>query len=177
MTADSSGIASIVTQIGMKQFTAEELSSLVGTSEEVDRLIASSSQTRGDTLEKLASSTNESVRQMVQSNPNTPLEVLMDLADEFPQAFLLNPTSLQILLEDPGVLESLHESTLAKILEQRDCPLHVVCWAWNFYKRRSFFSSRVLKGVAANPSTPVRIIASILRLEAGSELTCEEGWL
>jgi hypothetical protein len=157
--------------------TVDELESLLGTSVEVDRLIASSKRAGSDTLKKLSRSADDLTRECVTGNPNTSLELLNNLADEYPRAFLLNPAFDLIVLENPGFLENLYESTLAKILEQRECPQSIVVWAYNFYKKKSSFSSIILKGVVKNPHTPVKMINAILRLDTGLEITCEEGFL
>lgn len=157
--------------------TVDELESLVGISVEIDRLIASSKRAGADTLKKLSHSSDDLTRECVTGNPNTPLETLNNLADEYPRAFLLNPAFDLMILENPGFLENLYESSLAKILEQKECPQSIVVWAYNFYKKRNSFSSSVLKGVVKNPHTPVKMINAILRLDNGVEITCEEGLL
>jgi hypothetical protein len=157
--------------------TVDELESLVGTSVEIDRLIASSKRAGADTLKRLSNSSDDLTRECVTGNPNSPLEILNNLVDEYPRAFLLNPAFDLMILENPGFLGNIYESTLAKILEQKECPQSIVVWAYNFYKKRNSFSSSVLKGVVKNPHTPVKIINSILRLDTGVEITCEEGLL
>lgn len=177
MTEAFIGNESLARRIQESLCTVDELESLVGTSVEIDRLIASSKRAGADTLKKLSRSTDDLTRECVVGNPNTSLEILNNLADEYPRAFLLNPAFDLMVLENPGFLENLYESTLAKILEQKECPQSIVVWAYNFYKRKSSYSSRILKGVVKNPHTPVKMINAILRLDAGSEITCEEGLL
>jgi hypothetical protein len=113
----------------------------------------------------------------VSGNPNISVDIINNLADEYPRAFLLNPSFDIMVMENPDILKKIYESTFAKILEQKECPQFIVVWAYNFYKKRSSYSSRVLKGVVKNPHTPVKIINAVLRLDTGVEITCEEGLL
>ena len=157
--------------------TVGELDAMVGTSDEIDRLIASSNRAGADTLKKLSRSADDLTREGVTGNPNTPPEILNNLADEYPRAFLLNPAFDLMVLENPGFLENFYESTLAEILKQKECPQSIVEWAYNIYKKKKPFNSMVLKGVVQNPYTSVKIINSILRLKAGVEISCEESLL
>jgi hypothetical protein len=177
MTEAFAGNESLAKSIQESLLTVEELESLVGTSVEIDRLIASSNRTGPETLKKLSRSTDDLTRECVVGNPNTSLEILLGLADEYPRAFLLNPAFDLMVLESPSLLGGLSNSALAKILEQKECPQSIIVWAYNFYKKKNSYSSRVLKGVVKNPHTPVKLIGAILRLDAGSEITCEEGLL
>jgi len=63
-----------------------------------------------------------STRKCVAGNPNTPLAVLNDIGEEYPRTFLLNPAFPVMSLENPSFLENIHQSILAKILEQEECP-------------------------------------------------------
>ena len=157
--------------------TADELENLVGTSNEIDRLIASSKLSNADTLKKLSRSADDLTRECVAGNSNITVEIINYLADEYPRVILLNSAFDIMVMEDPDILKKIYESTFAKILEQKECPQFIVVWAYNFYKKRNSFSSRVLKGVVKNPHTPVGIINAILRLDTGVEITCGESLL
>ncbi len=177
MTEPTNTNLDISSRIQDPQCATENLSAWVGLSLENDRLIAAHKNTGAETLEKLSRSEDERTRELVTGNPNAPVKVLMDLADDFPRAFLLNPAFDVIVLEDPGLLERLYESTLAKILAQKECPQKIIDWAYKFYKRKSTYSSRVLMGIVKNPYTPVKTINAILKVDSGVEITCQEGCL
>ena len=154
--------------------TPEELSALVGISSMNDRLIAVHKNTGSEALEKLSSSKDALTREFVTGNANTPLKILLQLADDFPRAFLLNPAFEMLALEDPGALERLYEPTLARILAQKECPASIVNWAFKHYSRKSTFNSQIMLGIVQNPAVPVKIINSILKLNVEVDLTCQE---
>jgi hypothetical protein len=55
-------------------------------------------------------------------NPNTPPEVLRELAGTFPDAFLRNPVLPLLLLEDPDFLAPVRPGTLKRLLMRVDVP-------------------------------------------------------
>lgn len=177
MSKASNASAIIMKQIENPSCTADELAGLVGTSVEIDRLIASHGRTDAKTLRKLSRRRDQAIRENVASNPNTSLKVLINLAKDFPRAFLLNPAFNLKLLEDPGFLESLYRPTLAKLLEQTECPLSTIKWAFTFYSNREKFNPMILSGIIRNPSIPVGIIEDVLRLDTPMEISSEEGLL
>ncbi len=177
MTETPNSNVDITSRIQDPQCTTENLSAWAGLSTENDRLIAAHKNAGAETLNKLSRSDDEKTREIVTGNPNASINVLMDLADDYPRAFLLNPAFDIIVLEDPGVLERLYESTLAKILAQKECPQKIIDWAYNFYKKKSRYSSRVLMGIVKNPYTPVKTINAILKVDSDVEVTCQEGCL
>lgn len=160
------------------QCSLDDLANWAGMNTENDRLIASHCNVGAETLKKLSRSEDKKTRENVTSNPNTPVNVLIYLADDFPRAFLLNPAFDLIFLEEPVALERLYETTLAKILSQRECPLPIIDWAYRTYKRKnSYSSSAVLKGVVKNPNTPDKIIKAILKMRSDTDITCQETFL
>ena len=177
MTLPLNTHADLSKRIQDHQCTVDELSAWAGESAENDRLIAAHNNVGSETLKKLSRSKDEKTRELVASNSNAPVAVLMDLADDFPRAFLLNPVFDLIFFEDPGVLGHLYESTLAIILSQKECPQPIVDWAYKFYKRKNSYSSKVLMGVVKNPYTPVKTIKAILKMDFANGVTCEEGFL
>ena len=178
MSEPSSTSIDVTDRIRDPQCSLDDLANWAGINTENDRLIAAHCNVGAETLKILSRSEDQNTREIVTSNPNTPVNVLMYLADDFPRAFLLNPAFDLIFLEEPLALERLYETTLAKILSQRECPLPIIDWAYRTYKRKnSFSSSAVLKGVVKNPNTPDRIIKAILKMRTDTEITCQESFL
>lgn len=178
MTKPSNDLMDVSNRIKDPQCNVQELAALVGICPENDRLIAAHSNAGSESLRKLSKSEDKKTRELVASNPNTPVNVLLYLADDFPRAFLVNPAFDIIVLEDPGALERLFERTLAIILEQKECPQSIIEWAYKSYKKKnSFSSSTVLLGLVKNPYTPVKIIKSILKMRSKNEITCQEAFL
>lgn len=177
MSEFSKAGASIAKRVQDPLCSMDELDALVGTSAKVDRLIASHSNTSGNTLQKLSRSRDKKSREAVANNPNTPLEVLIDLASDFPRAFLLHPTFDLVVLKDPGVLESLYASTLANLLQQKECPLSIIQWAVAFYSKQKRINTTIFIGIVRNTNVPVDIIDAVLRLDSHAEITGTEGFL
>jgi len=157
---------------------ADELAALVGTSKEIDRLIASHSRADADTFKKLATSQYDAaIRENVATNPNAPLDVLIVLSVTSARAVLLNPAFYLVVREDPSVLERLGAYPLGRMLAQKECPLSMINWAFDFYSSRDEFEPRVLEGIIENPSTPVEMLEAVLRLDTRMDYSSAEGLL
>lgn len=63
--------------------------------------IASNSSTSPAILTELSNNSNLQIRSLVASNPNTPVDILMKLGEEFPDEILENPVFNLLLLEEP----------------------------------------------------------------------------
>jgi hypothetical protein len=94
-------------------------------------------------LRRLSSSTDEPTKHHVALNPNTPSEILLKLAPEFPRAFYKNPAFDWLLLENPDLLFEMKQGVLKHILSLRDCPKSFLQWAclrrtprWSRFNRR-----------------------------------------
>jgi hypothetical protein len=177
MTESLNTNVDVTSRIQDPKCATEDLSAWAGLSPENDRLIATHKNAGAEILKKLSRSEDEKTRELVTGNPNVSIDVLMNLADDYPRAFLLNPAFDIIVLEDPGVLERLYEPTLAKILAQKECPQKIIDWAYKFYKKKSTYSSRVLMGIVRNPYTSVKTINAILKVDSDIGITCQEGYL
>jgi len=102
---------------------------LLGLFPKIDREIAHRSDLEAEELVKLSFSSDESTKQLVALNPNTPSEVLLKLAPEFPRAFYKNPAFDWLLLENPDLLFEMKQGVLKHILSLRDCPKSFLLWA------------------------------------------------
>ena len=96
---------------------------------EFDREIAQRSDLDDVDLIRLSSSTDEPTKHHVALNPNTPSEILLKLAPEFPRAFYKNPAFDWLLLENPDLLFEMKQGVLKHILSLRDCPKSFLQWA------------------------------------------------
>ena len=66
--------------------------------------LAQDETTSPETLRELARHEDCQVRQYVAKNPNTPVEVLLNICFEFPSEVINNPVIPLLLLEDPYIL-------------------------------------------------------------------------
>ena len=134
---------------------AVKLASLVGIDHGIDRLIARHPNTDEFTLCKLGSSKDGATRKYVTANPNSPKDVLLDLASEFPEVLLANPIFDLLLLENPGLLEELPLSTLRSLLKRDICPKAFLTWIGNIEDKG------VQLSLAMNASTPKSILKKL----------------
>ena len=138
---------------------AVKLASLVGTEYAIDRLIARHPNVDEFTLRKLGSSKDKATRKYVTANPNSPKEVLLDLASQFPEELLTNPIFDLLLLENPNLLEEMPLSTLRSLLKRDFCPKAFLTWVGNIEDKG------VQLSLAMNADTP----KSVLKKFAGVE--------
>lgn len=107
----------------------QKIDTLLGLFPEFDREIAQRSDLDEGDLIRLSSSTDEPTKHHVALNPNTPSEVLLKLAPEFPRAFYKNPAFDWLILENPDLLFEMKQGVLKHILSLRDCPQSFLQWA------------------------------------------------
>ncbi len=84
-------------------------------------IIARNTSAAPELLARLAHR-DDVTRAAVAANPNTPRDVLLELAGEFPTQFLANPVLPLLLLEDPNLPMTMDEPTLAKIIRYEQAP-------------------------------------------------------
>lgn len=107
----------------------DQLESIVGVDSSVDRLVAKHPSAGAMLLEKLSHSSDKATRKAVVLNPNTPKEILLALAPQFPGDFFQNPAFDWLLLEDPNLLFNLGQGVLKNILKRPECPESFLKWA------------------------------------------------
>jgi len=101
---------------------ASDLAAQLGQTIAQDRAIASSASATEDILRQLAKSLDKETRHRVISNLNTPAEVMIALASEFPQEFFIHPMLDFMILEDPHLLSKLEPGVLKIFLKDPACP-------------------------------------------------------
>jgi hypothetical protein len=82
-------------------------------------LTASDPTTAPEILAELGMSQRRSVRRLVASNPNTPVDRLIHLMAEFPYEVVENPMFTLLLLENPRLISDLEVSQLMGIIQRR----------------------------------------------------------
>ena len=107
----------------------QNIDTLLGLFPAFDREIAQRSDLDDVDLRRLSSSTDETTKHHLALNPNTPSEILLKLAPEFPRAFYKNPAFDWLLLENPDLLFEMKQGVLKHILSLRDCPKSFLQWA------------------------------------------------
>jgi hypothetical protein len=110
---------------------------------------ASNPLTEPERLSKLASTWHRPTRERVTGNPNTPIDVLLKLAPEFPQQFFSNPALPLMLLENPTLPKQIQKYGLFNILREDDIPKSFLLGA------ASHSDDEILLVVAQHRNTPL----------------------
>lgn len=154
--------------------------------EEEQLRLAQDPTTSPDILEKLYLTQNEAVRQAIAQNPNTPLPILLRLAESYPSAFCQNPTLPLFLLEDPTFIRRLSMRVQRALTSATEIPeflIEALLGSYEFLREElaanpglpASYLERFLESespqirfrAAQNPSAPRELMADLLR--AGSD--------
>ncbi len=122
---------------------------------ELGRLVAKNPSADPELLRELTVSNDKVICEGVAGNPNTPTDVLLNLAELFPQQLLLNPVFLLLLLENPNLPVEISYWTLLKLLDQLEIPELFLANAANHR------NSEILYAIARHPKTPITILEQI----------------
>ncbi len=101
---------------------SEILSTLVHIGTDIAQLVAANPNAEPDLLRKLALSKDAETRKAVTTNANTPTEVLVELAEEFPRQFIDNLVLPFLLLENANFVVEISYWTLLKLLRLYNLP-------------------------------------------------------
>ena len=149
------------------QTPATKLKTLLGKAAIYDRRLAQHPNAAPEMLVKLAKSRDRLTRRGVVTNPQTPKDILLELAPSFPGEFFLNPVFDLLLIEEPDVLEKLPVGVMKNILKRPDCPGAFLRWAVKYGNRshhlalvsRAATSREMLEQIAGGPHGPAAEIA------------------
>lgn len=119
------------------------------------RLVARNPNAEPELLRDLAHSKDDLTRGGVTKNPNTPKDVLLELAYEFPQEFLGNPVIDLLLLEQPNFSAEIPFWTLINLLKQDNVP------QWLLFGAVSHENSTILRVIAKHPKTSQNILEQL----------------
>jgi hypothetical protein len=155
----------------------QNIDTLLGLFPDFDREIAQRSDLDDVDLRRLSSSPDENTRQHVALNPDTPSEILLKLAPDFPRAFYKNPAFDWLLLENPDLLFEMKQGVLKHILGLRDCPKSFLQWAARngsdseklAVVRRLEVENELLENIAAGESCKAATIAIARNLSSTLE--------
>ena len=112
-----------------KQSTADQLKGLLGTSIEVDFLLAMHPNVTAEILVQLSKSIDPAILRKVVVNPVTPKDILVSLGSTFPGKLLKNPALGSIFQADKKFPLAFEAKTLLKLLGHKDCPECFGEWA------------------------------------------------
>jgi hypothetical protein len=91
-------------------------------------IVAANPATSAETLEKLAKSNDEAIGRAVAHNPNTPVPVLLRLAQKFPLEFLSNPILPLLNLSQPDFIKKLDGAVWLQLLRYDRVPSVWLKW-------------------------------------------------
>lgn len=103
---------------------------------------------------------NPDIGQAITANPNTPLETLLELGEDFPQEMLDNPMFDLLLLENPNLVEEIPINTIRSLLTLEIIPL---------FLKRGISRHKESWQIAKDPNTPNSIL-EILAQDADSNV-------
>lgn len=115
-----------------KTTSPQRLRELAILSSTLARLVANNPNTDGDLLRDLIATSDGTTRHNVATHPNTPPEVLLKLAWQFPKEVLENPGFEQILVENPNLLKRLSKKILLRLLKQDKVPPAFLEWVADY---------------------------------------------
>ena len=134
----------------------EQLETLIGLGEDVDRLLAEHPKATANLLAKLSMSHDWITCRNVVLNPNTSRDVLLKLAPRFPMDFFRNPAFDWWLLEEPDLLFKIGKGVLKNILKREECPESFMKWA----AKNGNDQERLV--LAIKPKVPVAVLKDII---------------
>ncbi|HEU5200395.1 MAG TPA: hypothetical protein VFU32_12215, partial [Ktedonobacterales bacterium] len=91
-------------------------------------IVAANPATSAETLEKLAKGNDEAICRAVAHNPNTPVPVLLQLAQKFPLEFLSNPVLPLLNLSQPDFIKKLQPAAWLQLLRYDRVPAVWLKW-------------------------------------------------
>jgi hypothetical protein len=151
---------------------------------------ASDPKTNPQVLRKMATETDEHLRQLVASNPNTPTETLWQLGIDFPEAILNNPVFELLQLEQLDLVATIPQPTLLSLLQCDRVPISFMEYAvtqqdyslWlavaynphtpsqqieHLAQKSRGRDRELIRAVAAHPHTPPHLLAEIIDIGTG----------
>ena len=143
---------------------AKVLASLIGEDVTIERCVARHPNANEDILRRLGSSADKTTRKYVTANPNSPKEVLLDLASQYPMQLLENPVFDLLFLENPNLLEDMPLTTLRSILKRENCPIGLLRYAANIENKYGGLDDGVFYALLKNENTPTEIIEELGRV-------------
>ncbi|MUG98516.1 hypothetical protein F7734_41975 [Scytonema sp. UIC 10036] len=160
------------------------LEELARSSTELSRIVATNSSAAPQLLRELGYSADEITRRCVASNPNTPVEDLLELGTEFPEEFLNNPVLPLVVLENPNFLADMPQEALLIMLKHDAVPSWFLEWVANL---DSDEHEEVLLVLLIKPDVPQtalsklsrsqnEVIAQAAKLHVNLAGEMDEGW-
>ena len=133
----------------------ETLNILAKENTKLARIVAKNPNADPELLRDLASSEDDLTRAGVTTNPNTPKDILLTLAYEFPQEFLANSVINLFLLEQPNFSAEIPFWTLINLLKQDNVP------QWLLLGAASHENSTILRTLAKHPQASQDILEQL----------------
>ncbi len=133
----------------------DKLRVLAYESVELGRLVATNPSAEPELLRELASSQDKATREGVTTNPNTPTDVLLKLAGDFPRQFFSNPVLSLLMLENPNLATDISYWSLLKLLKQDDVP------EWFLACAAMHSNSLVLEAVAKHKQASEKVLEQL----------------
>ena len=141
-----------------EQTPPERLRELAQINPAIASLVANNPNATPELLRELAESEEDFIRKNVAVNPNTPMEVLWKLGEEFPTEVLENAVFPLLLLENPNLLENTPQKTIASFLKCSAVPISFMEWAIAVE-----WTQKLCLELARNSQTPRNVLEVLVR--------------
>ena len=165
-----------------EQTPPERLSQLAQINSTIASLVANNPNAAPELLTELADREEDFIRKNVAANPNTPMEVLWKLGEEFPEEVLDNAVLPLLLLENPNLLDEIPRKTMTSFLECSAMPISFLEWAiavewtqkfcWEL-ARNSQTPHAILEVLTRSPNKALAVEVELMVNYAGE---LEEDW-
>lgn len=111
-----------------KKSTPEQLTSVLGFSDEVDLLLAKNQNTTAEMLDELGASVDDKIAAAATAHPNISVELLDNLGDFYPLSMFRNPALPKIMEAKKNYLDEFYGDEFEDALKSKNVPEFVVDW-------------------------------------------------
>ena len=135
----------------------EQLRNLAKESIELARIVAKNPSADPELLQELAVSPDLAICKGVAANPNTPANVLFNLAIGFPKQLLANPVFPQIIQQNPNWRSRFSSSQWREVLKKQELP------KWLFEWIAEYAEYEAVIAILNNAHTPTTALEKIIQ--------------
>ncbi|KAF3888683.1 MULTISPECIES: HEAT repeat domain-containing protein [Nostocales] len=156
----SSKSLSLEQEAASEETSQLRLEELARSSTELCRIVATNPSAAPELLRELGYSADEITRRSITSNPNTPVEDLLELGTEFPEEFLNNPILPLVVLENPNFLADISQESLLILLKHDAVPSWFLEWVTNLDSEEY---EEVFLALLVKPDVPQNALSKLTR--------------
>jgi Leucine rich repeat variant len=119
---DTRNLSTLAAEAGNENTSPQRLEELARSSPELAQRVAQNPSAPPELLRELSRIRDRIVRRNITANPNTPTDILQELAVRYPDAFLENPMISLLYLEQPDFIKTLPTHTAFRLFQRETVP-------------------------------------------------------